>query len=400
MSEAYIIDGVRTPIGNHGGALATVRPDDLAAHVLQSLLARHPQVDAALIDDVILGNANGAGEENRNVARMASLLAGLPESVPGVSLNRLCASGLSAVISAAQAIKSGDGELYLAGGVESMTRAPFVMAKSDSAWSRTAEVFDTSIGWRFVNPRMKERFGVDSMGETAENVAQETAVGRNDQDLFAAASQRKAAAARAAGRFGLEIAPVPVPQRKGEPLVFSHDEFIKPETTVDVLSKLRAAFRKDGTVTAGNASGINDGAAALIVASESMVKRFGLTPKARVLAAAAAGVAPRVMGLGPVAAVKRVLAKAQMTLDQVDLIEINEAFAAQVLADLRLLGIADDDPRVNPNGGAIALGHPLGMSGARLALTAAIELERRDLHVALVSMCVGVGQGVALLIAR
>lgn len=400
MSEAYIIDGLRTPIGNHGGALATMRPDDLAAHVLQSLLARHPLVDAALIDDVILGNANGAGEENRNVARMALLLAGLPDSVPGVSLNRLCASGLSAVISVAQAIKSGDGELYLAGGVESMTRAPFVMAKSDSAWSRTAEVFDTSIGWRFVNPRMKERFGVDSMGETAENVAQEQHVARGDQDTFAAGSQRKAAAARAAGRFALEIVPVPVPQRKGEPLVMSHDEFIKPDTTVDVLSNLRPAFRKEGTVTAGNASGINDGAAALIVASESMVKRFGLVPKARVVAAAAAGVAPRVMGLGPVAAVKKVLAKAQVTLDQVDLIEVNEAFAAQAIADLRLLGIADDDPRVNPNGGAIALGHPLGMSGARLALSAAIELEHRNQHIALITMCVGVGQGVALLIKR
>jgi acetyl-CoA acetyltransferase family protein len=304
------------------------------------------------------------------------------------------------VISAAQAIKSGDGELYLAGGVESMTRAPFVMAKSDSAWSRTAEVFDTSIGWRFVNPRMKERFGVDSMGETAENVAQDQHVARGDQDAFAAGSQRKAAAAHAAGRFALEIVPVPVPQRKGEPLVMSHDEFIKPDTTVDVLSRLRPAFRKEGTVTAGNASGINDGAAALIVASESMVKRFGLVPKARVVAAAAAGVAPRVMGLGPVAAVKKVLAKAQVTLDQVDLIEVNEAFAAQALADLRLLGIADDDPRVNPNGGAIALGHPLGMSGARLALSAAIELEHRNQHIALITMCVGVGQGVALLIKR
>jgi 3-oxo-5,6-didehydrosuberyl-CoA/3-oxoadipyl-CoA thiolase len=400
MPEAFLCAGVRTPIGSHGGALASVRPDDLAAFALKELLARCPSLDPAAIDDVILGNANGAGEENRNVARMALLLAGLPESVPGLTVNRLCASGLSAVMAAAQAIRAGDGELYLAGGVESMTRAPFVLSKAESAWSRGAQLFDTSLGWRFINPELERRYGVDSMGETAENVASEDRIEREAQDRFAVASQHKAARARAAGRFALEIAPVEIAQRKGDPRRVEHDEFLKPETSLEVLAKLKPAFRQGGSVTAGNASGINDGAAALVIASEKTLARHGLTPLARIAGQAAVGVAPRVMGIGPVAATQRALQRAGIGLDQLEVIELNEAFAAQVLGCLRRLGLADDDPRVNPNGGAIALGHPLGMSGARLALTAALELRQTDKRYAVCTMCVGVGQGVAVVLER
>ena len=402
LADAFLIDGVRTPIGSLGGALSAVRADDLAAQVIKALLERHPTLDAARIADVILGCANQAGEDNRNVARMALLLAGLPVTVPGETVNRLCASGLSAVASAARAIKIGEGDLYVAGGVESMTRAPFVLSKSTSAFARDVQLFDTSLGWRFVNPRMQALHGTDSMGETAENVAAMYGITRADQDLFALRSQQKATAARARGRFAEEIAEVIIPQRKGEPLRVSDDEFIRPETTLEILGKLRPAFRTDGqgSVTAGNASGLNDGAAALLLASARAVREFALTPIARVVASAAAGVEPRIMGMGPVPATRRALELAGLTLDQLDVIELNEAFAAQSLACLRELGLADDDARVNVNGGAIALGHPLGMSGARLALTAARELQRRQKQYALCTMCIGVGQGFALILER
>ena len=401
MADAYIVDGVRTAIGSHGGSLAEVRPDDMAAHVIARLVERHPRLDPARIADVILGNANQAGEDNRNVARMALLLAGLPTSVPGETVNRLCASGMSAVAQAARAVRLGEGDVYVAGGVESMTRAPYVLSKTGKAFGRDAQLFDTSIGWRFVNPRFQERYGVDAMGETAENVAEQYGVSREDQDRFACSTQQRAAVARDRGRFDREIVPVQVAGKKrGESSEFSRDEFIRADTSLEALAKLRPAFRAGGSVTAGNSSGINDGACALLVASERAVKELDLTPLARVVSTAAAGVEPRTMGMGPVPASRKALASAGVTLDEVGVIELNEAFAAQALACVRELGVADDDPRLNPNGGAIALGHPLGMSGARLLLTAAHELRERGERYALATMCVGVGQGMATVLER
>lgn len=401
-NDAFIMGGVRTPVGNLGGALSTMRADDLGAHVIATLLARFPDFDTSRISDVIMGCANQAGEDNRNVARMSLLLAGLPPSVPGETINRLCASGMSAVASAARSIKVHEGDFYIAGGVESMTRAPFVMSKGSSAFARDVQLFDTSLGWRFVNPKMKTMYGTDSMGETAENVAEQYGISRHDQDTFAVRSQQKAAAARSAGRLAAEIAAVPIPQKKGEARLVEHDEFLRPDTTVDILGKLKPAFRTDGrgSVTAGNAAGLNDGAAALLLASAKGVKDSGLQPLARVVASAAAGVEPRIMGMGPVPATKRVLELAGLTLDQMDVIELNEAFAAQALACLREFGLPDDDPRVNMNGGAIALGHPLGMSGARLVLTAVHELQRTGKRYALCTMCIGVGQGFAMVVER
>ena len=401
MPDAYIIDGVRTPIGSFGGSLAEVRADDMAAHVIRGLVERHPALDPARIADVILGCANQAGEDNRNVARMAALLAGLPTSVPGETVNRLCASGMSAVAQAARAVKVGEGDVYVAGGVESMTRAPYVMSKPGKAFGRDAQLFDTSIGWRFVNPKLQSRYGVDAMGETAENVAEEYGVGRAEQDGFACRTQERAAAARERGRFEREIVPVEIAgAKKGETAHFTHDEFIRPGTTIDSLAKLKPAFRPGGSVTAGNSSGINDGACALLVASEGAAREMGLTPLARVVTTAAAGVEPRTMGMGPVPASQKALAQAGLSMDDIDVIELNEAFAAQGIACLRQLGVAVDDARVNPNGGAIALGHPLGMSGARLLLTAARELEHTGGRYALATMCVGVGQGMATIIER
>jgi acetyl-CoA acyltransferase len=404
MPDAFIVDGVRTPIGSFGGSLAGVRADDLAAHVVRELVARNPGIPAIAIDDVIMGCANQAGEDNRNVARMALLLAGLPHSVPGVTVNRLCASGMNAVVDASRAVRLGDGDVYIAGGVEHMTRAPFVMGKATQPFARNVDVFDTSIGWRFVNPKMKDSYGIDSMGQTAENVSEKFGVSREDQDRFACRSQEKAAAARERGRFDREIVPVTVPPAKkgAEPKEFTRDEFIRPDTTMEVLAKLKPAFRTDGkgSVTAGNSSGINDGAAALFIVSEGAVEKFGLKPVARIVSAAAAGVEPRFMGMGPVPSSRMALERANLTLDDISVIEINEAFAAQSIACTRELGLGDDDPRVNPNGGAIALGHPLGMSGARLILTAARELEEREERYALCTMCVGVGQGMATIIER
>ncbi len=402
MTDAFIVDGIRSPIGNLGGALASMRADDLGAHAIRALLARHPSLDPAAIADVIFGCANQAGEDNRNVARMSLLLAGLPVTVPGETINRLCASGLSAVANAARAIRVGEGDLYIAGGVESMTRAPYVLSKGASAFARDMQLFDTSLGWRFVNPAMKAAHGTDSMGETAENVAAEHRVSRADQDAFALRSQQRATTSRTSGRLTVEIAAVEIPQKKGAAVRVEQDEFIRPDSSLEGLAKLKPAFRTDGlgSVTAGNSSGLNDGAAALLLASARGVKDHELTPLARVVASAAAGVPPRTMGMGPVPATRRVLALAGLTLDQMDVIELNEAFAAQSLACLRELGVADDDPRVNPNGGAIALGHPLGMSGARLALTAARELELRKKRYALCTMCIGVGQGFAVIIER
>ena len=399
MTQAYICDAIRTPIGRYGGALAGVRPDDLAAIPLAALKARNPGIDWAQLDDVILGCANQAGEDNRNVARMAALLGGLGDAAPGTTINRLCGSGLDAVAMAARAIKAGEAHLMIAGGVESMTRAPFVSPKADSAFSRSNTVYDTTIGWRFVNPRMKAEFGIDSMPETAENVAGDYGVSREDQDKFAHASQLRAAAAIASGRLAAEITPVTIPQRKGDPLVFDTDEHPRL-TSLDALAKLKPIVREGGTITAGNASGVNDGAAALIIASEDAVKRFGLTPRARVLGTAVAGVAPRIMGIGPAPASARLLDRLGLHIDQIDLVELNEAFAAQGLAVMRQLGLADDAAHVNPNGGAIALGHPLGMSGARLALTATEELQRTGGRLALCTMCIGVGQGIAMIIER
>ncbi|GIL38277.1 3-oxoadipyl-CoA thiolase [Roseiterribacter gracilis] len=399
MTDAFICEAVRTPIGRYGGALSSVRPDDLAALVVRTVLARSPGLDPAQIDDVVLGCANQAGEDNRNVARMAVLLAGLPESVPGTTVNRLCGSGLDAVAMAARAIRSGDTSLMLAGGVESMSRAPFVMPKAETAFSRNAEIFDTTIGWRFVNPILKEQYGIDSMPETAENVAADFNVSREDQDAFALRSQQRALAAQKNGIFTGEIVAVEIPQRKGAPVVVAQDEHPR-DTTLEALAKLGTPFRKGGSVTAGNASGVNDGACALVVASADAAKRFGLTPRARVLGFAAAGVAPRVMGVGPAPAVRKLLERTGVALKDVDVIELNEAFAAQGLAVLRELGLADDAPHVNPNGGAIALGHPLGMSGARLVTAATNELQRKRGRYALCTMCVGVGQGVALLLER
>ena len=399
MSEAYICDYIRTPIGRYGGALSALRADDLAALPLAALLARNPALDPALIEEVWLGCANQAGEDNRNVARMASLLAGYPQSVPGVTVNRLCGSGLEAVATAARAIKAGEIELAVAGGVESMSRAPFVMPKATSAFSRAAEIHDTTIGWRFINPRMKAQYGVDSMPETAENLADERGINRNDQDDFALASQKKALAAQANGRFAAEIIPVAVPAGRGQTVEVSKDEHPRDTSAAD-LAKLKPIVRPDGTVTAGNASGVNDGAAALLIASEAAVRKHGLTPLARIVAGASAGVAPRIMGIGPVPAIEKLSALTGVTLEQLSVIELNEAFAAQALSVLRGLGLADDDPRVNPNGGAIALGHPLGMSGARIAGTAALELARGAGRYGLASLCIGVGQGAALLLEK
>ncbi|AHG91245.1 beta-ketoadipyl CoA thiolase [Gemmatirosa kalamazoonensis] len=400
MRSAFLLDGTRTPIGSLAGALAEARPDDLAAHVIRALLERHARLDPARVGDVILGCANQAGEDNRNVARMAGLLAGLPVTVPGETVNRLCASGMAATAHAARAVMLGDGDVYVAGGVESMTRAPFVMSKASKPFGRDVELFDTSLGWRFVNPRMRAAYGTDAMGETAENVVERMGISRADQDLFACRSQQKAAAARARGRFAMEITPVDVPAGRKGTVRVEHDEFIRPDTTLDGLAKLRPAFREGGSVTAGNASGLNDGACALLVASEDVVKELGVEPLARVVSTAVAGVEPRVMGLGPVPATREALRKAKLSLDDLGLLELNEAFAAQVLGCLRELGVADDDARVNPNGGAIALGHPLGMSGARLLLTAAHELRERGERYALCTMCVGVGQGMATVIER
>jgi len=394
MSAAYICDAVRTPVGRYGGALAAVRTDDLASHPLVALQERHPQVDWQALDDVILGCANQAGEDNRNVARMALLLAGLPDAIPGCTVNRLCGSGLDAVGQAARAIAAGEADLVIAGGVESMSRSPFVMGKADAAFSRKAEMYDTTIGWRFVNPRLDARYGTESMPETAENLACEFAISREDQDRFALASQQKAAAAQADGRLAREIIPVSVPQRKADPIVVDRDEHPRA-TTLEKLAALRPAFRDDGTVTAGNASGVNDGAAALLIASEAAIARHQLRPLARIVGTAAAGVPPRVMGLGPVPATRKLLARLDLSLDRFGVIELNEAFAAQALTCLRELGLADDDPRVNPLGGAIALGHPLGMSGARLATTAVHQLAGRVGELALCTMCIGVGQGIA-----
>jgi acetyl-CoA acyltransferase len=402
MTDAFILDGIRTPIGSLGGQLAEVRADDLAAHVIASLVARQAALDPAQITDVIFGCANQAGDDNRNVARMAALLAGLPHSVPGETVNRLCASGMSAVANAARAVRCGDGDVYVAGGVENMTRAPYVISKASKPFARDIEMFDTSLGWRFVNPEMKRRYGVDSMGQTAEHVAEQHAISREDQDAFALRSQRKAAAARASGRFVPEIAPVSIAQKKGDAQVVSVDEFIRADTTLEILARLKPAFRTDGkgSVTAGNASGLNDGAAALLIGSARAAQSIGVAPLARVVTTAVAGVEPRVMGLGPVPASRLALAKAGLTLSDIGVIELNEAFAAQAIGCLRELGVADDDPRVNPNGGAIALGHPLGMSGARILLSAAHELQRSSARYALATMCVGVGQGMATILER
>ncbi|AOJ66828.1 beta-ketoadipyl CoA thiolase [Burkholderia ubonensis] len=399
MTEAFLCDAIRTPIGRYGGALSGVRADDLGAVPLKALVERNRDVDWSAIDDVIYGCANQAGEDNRNVARMSLLLAGLPQVVPGSTINRLCGSGMDAVGSAARAIKSGEAGLMIAGGVESMTRAPFVMGKSASAFARQADIFDTTIGWRFINPLMKQLHGVDSMPETAENVATDYQISRADQDLFALRSQQKAARAQQDGTLAEEIVAVTIPQKKGDPLVVSRDEHPR-ETSLETLAKLKGVVRPDGTVTAGNASGVNDGAAALLLANEENAKRFGLTPRARVLGIATAGVAPRVMGIGPAPATQKLLARLGMTIDQFDVIELNEAFASQGLAVLRMLGVADDDPRVNPNGGAIALGHPLGASGARLVTTAMYQLHRTQGRYALCTMCIGVGQGIAIAIER
>ncbi len=401
MREAYICDAVRTPFGRYGGGLAPVRPDDLAAVPLKALMERNPGVEWSAVDDLILGCANQAGEDNRNVARMAALLAGLPEAVPGTTVNRLCGSGMDSLGMAARAIKAGEAELIVAGGVESMTRAPFVMGKSDSAFSRQAEIFDTTIGWRFVNPLMKAKFGIDSMPETAENVAADYAISRADQDAFAVRSQQRAGRAQESGRLAREIVPVSIPRRKGEPTIVAADEHLRPDTTLEALAKLSTPFRKEGgSVTAGNASGVNDGAAAVIVASEDAVKRYGLTPRARVVGTAVAGVAPRVMGIGPAPATQKLLARLGLTIGDVDVIELNEAFAAQGLAVLRMLGLPDDAEHVNPNGGAIALGHPLGASGTRLVASAVMELEDRKATRALCTMCIGVGQGIAMMVER
>jgi 3-oxoadipyl-CoA thiolase len=400
MDSAYICDAIRTPFGRYGGTLAVVRTDDLAAIPIKALVERNSKVDWNALDDVIYGCANQAGEDNRNVGRMALLLAGLPKEVPGSTVNRLCGSSMDAVATAARAIKSGEAELVIAGGVESMSRAPFVLGKADSAFSRSTKLEDTTIGWRFVNPLMKERYGTDSMPETGENVAAEFHISRQDQDLFALRSQQRNAEAVRACRMSQEIVPVPILQKKGDPVPFSQDEHPRPDTTLEALAKLRPIVKPDGTITAGNASGVNDGACALLLASEGAVKRHGLTPKARVVAAAAAGVAPRVMGMGPAPATRKVLAKASLALTQMDVIELNEAFASQALAVLRDLGIPDDAPYVNPNGGAIAIGHPLGASGARLVTTALYQLLRTNGRYALCNMCIGVGQGIALILER
>ena len=399
MTEAFICDAIRTPIGRYSGGLAKVRADDLAAIPLKALMARQPSVDWAAVDDVILGCANQAGEDNRNIARMAVLLSGMGETVPGTTVNRLCGSGLDAVAMAARAIKTGDADLIVAGGSESMTRAPFVMGKADTAFSRNAEVFDTTIGWRFVNPITKANYGIDSMPETAENVAEDFKVSREDQDKFALRSQERALAAQTSGRLGTEITPVEIPQRKGDPIRFEKDEHLRA-TDIEALGKLKPFVRKDGTITAGNASGVNDGACAILVASESAVKKYNLSPITRVVGGAAAGVPPRIMGIGPAPATQKLLARQGLSISDIDIVELNEAFASQGLAVLRELGLPDDADHVNPNGGAIALGHPLGMSGARLVQTASLELQARKGKYAICTMCIGVGQGIALLLER
>jgi len=400
MTNAYLIDGLRTPIGNFGGTLSTIRPDDMLALVLRKLLERHPQLDQKQISDVIIGCANQAGEDNRNVARMATLLAGMPVEVPAQTVNRLCASGLASAIDAARAIQTGDAELMLAGGVESMTRAPWVISKVSSAFGRDAQMFDSAFGWRFVNPQMEQLYGTDAMGETAENLAERDGISREDQDVFALWSQQKAAAAQKAGRLAQEICPVEIPQKRDDPVLFDQDEFIRVDSSKEGLAKLRPAFRKNGTVTAGNASGLNDGAAALLLASENALKTYNLTPLARIVSMGVAGVEPKIMGIGPVAATEKALKRAGLSLADMDVIELNEAFAAQSLACTRAWGLSDDDPRINPNGGAIALGHPLGVSGARILLAAALELKRSGKRYALATMCIGVGQGYAAIIER
>jgi acetyl-CoA acyltransferase len=401
MADAFICDAARTPIGRYAGALKDVRPDDLGAIPIRALIARNAALDWAAVDDVIFGCANQAGEDNRNVARMSALLAGLPDSIAGATVNRLCGSGMDAVGIAARAIKAGEADLMLAGGVESMTRAPFVMGKSAEAFGRAAEIYDTTIGWRFVNPKMKAAHGIDSMPETAENVAQDFGISRADQDAFAYRSQQRAGRAIASGRFAEEIVPVSIARRKGDPLIVDTDEHPRPDTTMEALAKLGTPFRKEGgSVTAGNASGVNDGACAILVASEAAARRGGLTPRARVVAVATAGVAPRIMGFGPAPATRKVLAKAGLSISDIAVIELNEAFAAQALAVTRDLGLQDDAEHVNPNGGAIALGHPLGMSGARLVQTAVAELHHRKARFALVTMCIGVGQGIAMVLER
>jgi acetyl-CoA acyltransferase len=400
MTDAFICDAIRTPIGRHAGGLAAVRADDLGAIPIRALIERNPKADWAAVDDVYYGNANQAGEDNRNVARMAGLLAGLPIEVGGVTVNRLCGSGMDALALGARAIRTGEARFVIGGGVESMTRAPFVMAKAQEPFQRTAEIYDTSIGWRFVNPKMKSKYGVDAMGETAENLASERQIRREDQDAFAARSQARAAAAQDAGRLAQEIVPVSVPQRRGDPKIVKDDEHPRRDSTLEALAKLKPAFKEGGTVTAGNSSGINDGACALILASEEAAKRHGLTPRARVVSAATAGVPPRIMGIGPVPATRKALAQAKLGIDDMDVIELNEAFAAQALAVTRDLGLADDAEHVNPNGGAIALGHPLGASGARLVATAMYQLARQQGRYALCTMCIGVGQGIAMVIER
>ena len=400
MQQAYIINGVRTAIGNFGGTLSSVRTDDLAAFVLKELMIKNSSVNFSAVGDVILGCANQAGEDNRNVARMASLLAGLPINVPGQTTNRLCASGLSASIDAARAIQVGDEELMISGGVENMTRGPLIMSKASAAFGRDQQLFDSSFGWRFINPKMKELFGVDAMGETAENVAEKYSISKQDQDKFALWSQQKATKAQTDGRFAKEIVSLSIPQKKGEALQFSTDDFIKPKTTLEGLSNLKPSFKKDGTVTAGNASGLNDGAAAILLASEAGIKNNNLKPLARIVSSAVVGVEPRIMGIGPVEAANKALKRAGLTFKDIDLIELNEAFAAQALACTRAWGIADNDERLNPNGGGIALGHPLGMTGARILLSAAIQLNITNKKYALVTLCIGVGQGYAVIIER
>jgi len=400
MKNAYIIDGIRTPVGNFRGSLSGVRADDMAALVLKTLAERNPNIPADAIDDVIMGCANQAGDDNRNVARMASLLAGLPYTVPAETINRLCASGMSAVINAARGIMAGDGDVFMAGGVENMTRGPWIISKTSQPFGQDAQMYDSSFGWRFINPKMQEMYGTDAMGMTAENLAEMYSINREDQDAFAYRSHMKAAAARTSGRLEEEIVPVEIPGKKGTVTVFKEDEFLKPTTTVEILAGLKTAFKKGGTVTAGNASGLNDGAAALYLASDDAVKKYGLTPKARIVSSAVVGVEPRIMGIGPVGATNKALAKAGLTLKDIDVIELNEAFAAQSLACTRQLGLADDDPRINPNGGAIALGHPLGMSGSRIVWSAAMELQKQQKRYALATMCIGLGQGYAVILER
>ncbi len=397
--EAYIIDGVRTPIGSYKGTLSAVRTDDLGAHVIKALVEKNPTIPKEAFDDVIMGCANQAGEDNRNVARMSLLLAGLPFTVPGETVNRLCSSGLSAIIHANRAIKAGDGDLFISGGVENMTRGPYVIAKPSSAFGNDSKMYDSSFGWRFINPKMKELYGTDGMGNTAENLVEKYNISREDQDTFAYHSQMKATAAQKSGRLAKEIAPVEIPQRKKDPIVFKDDEFIKPGTSVEILGKLRPAFKKEGgSVTAGNASGLNDGAAATIIASEAAVKKYNLKPMAKIVSSAVVGVEPRIMGIGPVQASNKALQKAGLKMADMDVIELNEAFASQAIACIREWGLADNDPRINPNGGSIAIGHPLGVTGARIAYSAALELQETNKKYALITMCIGVGQGYAAII--